>query len=184
MWTMTVVVLGVRAESCLEMLAGDRQHPVQALATDGPAPPLSDRVRLRRTTRREDHVHAFGFEDHVERDCELPITVADQEPERVAAIVHCHREVARLLNGPSARRVRAHASDMHTPRGVLDKEQYVQPPQHRGFGREEIARQNALRLSAQKLSPASGPRAGALDPRQRPSASPKRSREATSTPSR
>jgi hypothetical protein len=141
------------AENALEVPAVGDQDPVQALASDCADKSLSDRVGLRRPDRRVDHADALGREDVVEGARELPVVVTDQELEGPVAVRDREHEVPRLLRCPCTIRILGHASEVRSPAGELDEEQDIDPPQADGVGREEVARNHALGLTADELAP-------------------------------
>jgi hypothetical protein len=75
------------------------------------------------------------------------------------AITQIHHEVADLLYGPRAVRVRGHSQDVHVPGAGLYCEQAVQAPEsHRAVHVEEIGSEHRRCLGVQELPPG---RAGA-----------------------
>src|SRR5438094_6544186 len=56
--------------------------------------------------RRADDLDAFAPEDGVEGAAELAVTIVDQEPRRHRSLAERPRKLPRLLNGPTAIRVR------------------------------------------------------------------------------
>jgi len=84
----------------------------------------------------------------------LPGPVADQEPEPRGAITQIHQQVADLLHGPPAVRVRGDPEDVHVTAAYLDDEQAVQPSQrHRAVHVEEIGGEHGRCLGAQEPPP-------------------------------
>jgi hypothetical protein len=63
---------------------------------------------------------------------ELGVAVSDQEPEATGGVVEVHEQVADLLDQPGAGGVGGDAEDVHSPGGVLDSEERVQPVQGDG----------------------------------------------------
>ena len=129
------------------------QDPIEALASDGADESLSDGVCLWGPDRRADHTHALSVEDRVEGSRELAVVVADQTLERSLAVGERAHEVPRLLGRPCTVWVLGQAGEVHAPGSELDEEQHVDPPQRDGVDREEIARDDALCLAADELTP-------------------------------
>jgi hypothetical protein len=75
----------------LQLPASHDQHPVQHLPPNRAHPPLRIGIRPRRPHRRHEHLDRLGGEDGVERDGELGVQIADQEPEPVGAVVAMSR---------------------------------------------------------------------------------------------
>ena len=75
-----VVVPQVLVENTFKVASTPDQHPVQALLPNGPHPPLSEGVGVRRLDRRLDDSDAIGGEDIVEGAGELAVAVTNQEP--------------------------------------------------------------------------------------------------------
>ncbi|MEV4518582.1 hypothetical protein AB0K00_57710 [Dactylosporangium sp. NPDC049525] len=106
--------------------AGD-EHPVGALAPDGPHPALRESVRRRGLWRYSNYVDARGGEDRVEGGGELRIVIAEQEPEPVGALVEADEQVPCLLRDPGTGRVCGDTDDVDVAGGELDEEQYGDP---------------------------------------------------------
>jgi hypothetical protein len=77
-----VVVADEDAQHSLEMAAVDEQEPIETFRANGADEAFGDRVRLRRSHRRADHLDPFASEDGVEAVAELAVAIADQEPGR------------------------------------------------------------------------------------------------------
>ena len=75
---MLVVMPDVVAKDCFEMVTAENERPVEALFSDGPYPPLRDRVRVRRSHRCLDHLDTFAGEHLVEAGGELRVAISDQ----------------------------------------------------------------------------------------------------------
>ncbi len=108
-----VVMLGVRTERHLEMSLRGRQQAVQTLRANATHPSLRNGVSLRNTHRSLDNDQALAAGDLVEHAAELGVPIVEQEAEALAALIRCHREVARLLGRPGSLGVRGHTSDAH-----------------------------------------------------------------------
>jgi hypothetical protein len=91
--------------------------------------------------------------DIVECPGELRVSVADQEVERGGTVAEVEEEVAGLLGHPRPGRVGGDTGKVHLPAAQFDDEQHIQPAQEHGVDREEVARQDASRLSAQERPP-------------------------------
>src|SRR6266536_6396332 len=88
-----------------------------------------------------DHPDPVAVEDGVEGATEFRITVVDQQPGLLAAIVEVHQRVARLLQHPGAVRV-ARARDVLDPAAAdADEHEHVQPAPQDGVDGEEVAGQ-------------------------------------------
>ena len=78
----------------------------------------------------------------------------DQEPEVRGAVPQIHQQVADLLHGPRAIRVRGDPEDVHKTAADLYDEQAVQPLQgHRAAGVEEVRGEHRRCLGVQALPP-------------------------------
>src|SRR3954467_12734507 len=64
----------------------------------------------------------------------------------IARVVEVHEQLAGLLGQPGASRVGGHAEDVHSPGGVLDDQERVQPAHGDGVEVEEVAGEDAVRL--------------------------------------
>jgi hypothetical protein len=95
----------------------------------------------------EGDLHARAGEDGVEGVGELPIPVAQEEPEPVQ-LVEVHHQVPHLLGGPVLVQVCGDAEDVHSARCDFHDEQEVQPSVVRGVDVEEVAGQQARGLGA------------------------------------
>jgi hypothetical protein len=145
----SVVVLFVLGERCCGVpLIGD-QDPVEEFAANGADEAFGDRVGPRCLNRRLDHVDADRGEDGVEGGGELGVAIPDEEPEAAAGVVEIHDEVASQLGEPGA----GDTKDVHTPGGVLDDEERIQPVQGDGVEMEQVTGQDWPCLRTQKLSP-------------------------------
>src|ERR1039458_8565320 len=96
---MLVVMPNVVAKDGFKVVATENEQPGEALFTEGPYPPLRDRVRPRRSHRCLDHLYAFGGEHVVEAGGERGVPVSDQEPKRPTGRGETAREVAGNLAG-------------------------------------------------------------------------------------
>jgi hypothetical protein len=84
----------------------------------------------------------------------LPGAVADQETEVRCAVTEVHQEVADLLGGPRAVRVRGDPEDVHVAGTELDHEQAAQALKgHRAVHVEEIGGEHGRSLGVQELPP-------------------------------
>src|SRR5437588_10635332 len=102
------------------MIRSQSRHSARTVRTKT----LSDRVRLRRSHRRLDYPDAFACNDGVEVAGELAVAVADQEAKRRSPLVQCPRELAGLLGGPGAGRVRGAASQVDASATEFDEEEH------------------------------------------------------------
>ena len=89
-------------------------------------PPLRVRVRPWRPHRRAHHPDPIGGEDRVERDGELAVPIADQEPEPAGPVSRSMRRL-RACWVAHAPRVGGDPEQVDAAGGDLDHEQHVQP---------------------------------------------------------
>jgi hypothetical protein len=101
------------------------EHPVGSFGSCAADPSLGVAVCARCPRRNLDDLHALAREDCIESAGELGIPVADQEAEGTDPVTEFHDQVAGLLGGPRAVRVRGHAEDVHMPGLHLHDEQHV-----------------------------------------------------------
>jgi hypothetical protein len=88
------------------------------------------------------------------RCCELAGPVADEEPELGDALTEIHHQVADLLGGPPAVRVRGRAQQVHGPVADLQDEEHVDPLKcDCAVHMEEVTGKHRRGLGAEKLSP-------------------------------
>ena len=69
-----------------------------------------------------------------------------RKSEARAGVVEADEQVAGLLGQPGAGRVCGDPQDVHSPGGVLDDEERIQPVQGDGVEVEQVARQDGVRL--------------------------------------
>src|SRR5215218_8169634 len=118
-----------------------------------PTPALDVRVRVRRLERSPDDSHPLALKDGVEGAAELSVTVVDQEPRPLAAIVEVDQQVAHLLHHPGAVGV-ARAGHVLDPAAAdTDEDEYVQAPQQDGVNGEEVAGERHRGVLAQERAP-------------------------------
>ena len=83
-----------------------------------------------------------------------PRAVADQEPEVGGAVAEVHQQVADLLGGPRAVRVRGHAEDVHVAGADFHHEEAVQALEgHCAVHVEEVDGEHRGGLCVQELPP-------------------------------
>jgi hypothetical protein len=151
---MAVVVVLVLAEHGGAVPRVDDQGAVEEFAADAAADEaFGDRVGPRRPYRWLDDADVGSGEDGVERGGELGVAVSDEVPEATAGGVEVHEQVAGLLGQPGTGGMRGDAEDVHSPGGVLNDEERIQPAQGDGVDVEEVASQDGVRLGAQELRP-------------------------------
>jgi hypothetical protein len=151
----TVVVAGVFAEDRPEVPFVVDQHPVGALGSCGPNPPLGVTVGSWRPRRDLGYLHALASEDLIERTSELGVAVPDEEAEGADPVSQVHEQVAGLLGSPCAVRMGGHTQDVHAPGHDLHDEQHVQTLEEDRADMEEVAGQQSLCLRAQERPPGS-----------------------------
>jgi hypothetical protein len=147
------VVVDVDTEDALELATVDDQDPVEALAPDRPDVALGVGVRLRRPDRRLDDCDPLAAEDLVERAVELGVAIANHESKRRGSLGERPSELARLLRCPGAVRLLGAAGQLHASTAELDEEQDVQPRRADGVDGEEVAGDQARRLSTHEPAP-------------------------------
>jgi hypothetical protein len=147
-WPVAVVMMDVLGQHSPQLPTSEDQHPVKHLTPNGAHPPLRIGVRPWRLHWRAQHLDPLGSEDRVERGGELPIPIADQEPEPTDPLLEAHHQVSGLLCDPLPCRMRRHPEHMDPTGRDLDREQDVQPSQEDRVNGEEVHRQCAGGLSA------------------------------------
>src|ERR1019366_8492232 len=150
---MLVVMPNVVAKDGFEVVATENEHPVEALFTNGPYPPLRDRVRTRRSDGRLDHLDTFGGEHVVEAGGELRVAVSDQEPERPSVLGEIACEVAGNLGDEGAGRMIADPEDVDYAPLELEDEQHIELVETDRVHDEEVGGQDAARLGGEELLP-------------------------------
>src|SRR6266540_4049055 len=90
--------------------------------------------------------------DRVEGVSELAVVIMDKEPERLL-VAELHDEVACLLTGPAAVRIRGTGDVLDPPGRERDEEKHVDPLQENGVDGEEVAGLHARRLRLEERSP-------------------------------
>src|SRR5918994_6328732 len=128
MWPVLVVVAAVDAEHVLEVAAAEDEDAVEAVGADGADPALGEGVRVRRLDGCADYLDAFAPEDVVEGVAELRVAIVDENPERLL-VAELHEEVARLLDDPSAVRIRGAGDVLDPPGRERNEEEDVDPLQ-------------------------------------------------------
>jgi hypothetical protein len=98
----------------------------------------------------------LGGNDRVERGRELPVPIADQEPELPDAVFEAHEQVAGLLRHPLSQWTRCHTEHVDPAGADLDHEQHLQPLEEHGVDGEQVHRQHTLGLRPQELPPWDG----------------------------
>src|SRR5436853_21553 len=102
--------------------------------------------RVRRLDRCSDQPDPVAVEEGVEGATELRITVVDQQPRPLAAIVEVNQQVARLLEHPGAVRV-ARARDVLDPAAAdANEHEHIQPAQQSSVDGEKVAGERRRRL--------------------------------------
>jgi hypothetical protein len=119
-----VVVLKVFREYHPQVPLADDQHAVGEFGSEGADEPFGETVRPGAPRRNPDHADADIGEDGIERCCELTGSISDEEPELGEVIAEIHDQVADLLGGPLAVRVRGHAQQVHGPIADLQHEEH------------------------------------------------------------
>jgi hypothetical protein len=94
----TVVVVEVFGEGCLELAAVDDEYPVEPLSPGCADPSFRIRIRPQSRYRRGLGRVAFGGEDRIEHGRERRGTVTDQE---LTWLVRSPRSISRLGRCPS-----------------------------------------------------------------------------------
>jgi len=116
--------------------------------------PLGMSVRTGAPGRDFHRLDAGGGQHGIEGIGELPGPVANQELKVRGAVTEIHQEVADLLGGPRAVRIRGHAKDMHVAGAGFHDEQAVQAAEaYCAVDVEEIGGEHGRGLSLQELPP-------------------------------
>src|SRR5207244_6076136 len=100
--------------------------------------------------RRANRLNAFRAKDFVEGATELRVAVMDQQSEVAPFLADLHDEVASLLRDPGTVWVGCGSDELDSARREREEEEHVDPLQAEGLDREEIARERAGGLLAQK----------------------------------
>jgi hypothetical protein len=95
-----VVVRGVPGEDPAQVSLTEDQHPVGDLGPHCQDEAFGEAVRPWTLRRDLDHLDAGARQDRIERRCELPGQVADEEPEPGGMLAEVRDEVAGLLGRP------------------------------------------------------------------------------------
>jgi len=105
-----------------------------------------------------------GGEDGVEGGGELAVSVSDEEPEVVVAVLEVHQQVAGEFGEPGSGRMGGDAEDVHPTAGALDDEERVGPVPGDGVEVEQVAGEDRLGLYFEELRPGrSGPSRRGVD---------------------
>jgi hypothetical protein len=148
---LTVVVSHVDAEGVFEVVAPDDEEPVEAVVSDRADEAFRVGVRLGRADWGVDDGDALASEHFVEGMAELAVSVVDQIAD--ASELVGDREVARLLNGLRATRVRRRAGEVDSTGRELDEEVDVVTAEGERLDGEEVAGDDAGCLLAQEVPP-------------------------------
>jgi hypothetical protein len=151
---MFVVMGRVGAKRSFQVFASEDEQPVETLAAHAANPPFGMCLRLRRASWGADDLDSFGAKDLIKSAGELAVTVANEEAYGCLLVAERHDKVPGLLHDPSAVGMGRDAGEIHASAVELDEEQHVQSPQPHGLHGEEVAGDDAGRLSAEKLRPA------------------------------
>jgi hypothetical protein len=135
----SVVVPGVLCENRPQVPFAEDQHPVGHLGPGGEDEPFGVGVRARAAGRNLHRLDAGGGQGRVEGRAELAGAVADQEPQARGPVTKACEQVADLLGGPRAVRVRGDSQDVQVTGADPRDEQAVQAPErYRAVHREEV----------------------------------------------
>ncbi len=122
-----VVVANVFHQHHMQVPLAEDQHAVGEFGSDSAHEPFGEAVRPWATRRDPDYPDAHIGQDGVERCCELTGSISDEVVEFTDAIAEVHHQVADLLGGPLAVRVRGRTQEMHGPAGHFQDEEDVDP---------------------------------------------------------
>src|SRR5258708_6701690 len=103
---------------------------------------------IRRPPRSTLFPYTTLFRSLVEGAGELGVAVPDEEAEGADPVCEVHEQVAGLLGGPGAVRVRGYAEDVHAPGRHLHHEQHVQAVEEDRAHVKVIPGQQAVSLGA------------------------------------
>src|SRR6266487_6234776 len=95
----------------------------------------------------------YAVDDQALLHRELAVAVTDEKPRPDAFVAKLHQEVACLLGHPAAIRVGRDPGQVDAPGRKLDEKQHVEALQEERVDGEEVALQDARRLSPQELAP-------------------------------
>src|SRR5262249_36315249 len=101
-----VVVPDVLAEHHTRVPLIEDQHTVGEFGSEGAREPFGETVRPRAPRRNSDHADTHTGPGSIEGCGELTSSISDEEPELREAIAKIHHQVADLLGGPPAVRIR------------------------------------------------------------------------------
>jgi hypothetical protein len=91
------------------------QYTVGDFGPDRADEPFGKTIRSRTTRRNLDYADADVSKDSIKGHGELTGPISDEKLELRDAIAKIHHQVADLLRGPPAVRVRGHAQQVHRP---------------------------------------------------------------------
>jgi hypothetical protein len=154
-WAMLVVVHGVAVHDRVQVPWPGDEHPVDYFGPDGAHPVFGRRVR-RRTLRWDlRYLDLRAARYRVERPCELPGLVADQETGTGRrALLQLYQQVPGLLGSPGAVRVRGDAEDMDVAGADADDEEHIEVAQGDcAVDMEEVTGEHGRGLRSQELPP-------------------------------
>jgi hypothetical protein len=124
---MLVVVADIDAKNVFELAAAEDREPIEALSPRGADPALDVRVGVGRPQRRPDNPYSLAAEDVIAGAAELGVTVVEEKPRSLAAIVEVHQHVASLLDHPGAVGVAGAGHVFDSPAADADHGEHVQP---------------------------------------------------------
>ncbi len=146
-------MIDVHLDNPFEMTPRHDQHPIKTLGPDRSHPAFREGVCLRCLDWRLNDLKPLAPEHLIERRCELFVPVSDEELKTVISVVEVGHSVARLLRDPGGVGARAAPAEMDPPARMLDEEQDIDPLEQEGLDREQVARDDAVSLLAQELTP-------------------------------
>jgi hypothetical protein len=123
--SLSVVVPDIPGEDRPQVWFTEDQHSVGHLGPGGEHETFGIGVRTGTSGRDLHHLDTGAGQGGVERCCELPGPVADQEPEVRGPITEVHQEITDLLGSPQPVRVCCDPEDVHAAGADFDDEQAI-----------------------------------------------------------
>jgi hypothetical protein len=117
----TAVVPNVFREHHTRVPLAEDQYAVGEFDSESAYEPFGKTVRPRTARRNSDYADADVSQDSIEGRGELTGPISDEDPELRDAIAKSHHQIADLLGGPPAVRVRGRAQQVHGPVADLQR---------------------------------------------------------------
>jgi hypothetical protein len=133
----TVWAMAVDLQYGFQMVPGEDQHSVGALAADTADPAFGVGVCSWALRWCPQYGDAGRCGDGVEGLGELGVAVADEEAETLGAIVQIHQQISGVLRSPTRPSGSGRAQHVYSPAGDLDREEHVDPLEEDGIDGEK-----------------------------------------------